>query len=629
MAGDGDYDLPHLFCYNNPGLVTLSDWSLLPAVLNGGGSARIRATTGVISSLTIANYSLFLDYGWDDYRLRAGNVIIQNAGKIKHIANTDTASLWVQTAGVFIQCTNLTVESGGQINVDELGYQGKVSAAGNGPGGGGYDGSGGGGGHGGKGGSYSYSTSYGGPTYGADDNPITPGSAGGGQGNGRYGGHGGGYVKVVASGNVAINGTGYISANGGKGSAPMAGRYTGGGSGGGINIQCATLSGNGIIRANAAYINYNNGGGGGGGGRIAITTTSVSTFSGTISADGGDKGEVGVGGTGGRIAIVAPLGSTMGVMSAKAGDGDYDFPHPYCYNDPGLVTLSDWSMLPAVLNGGGSARIRATTGVISSLTIANYQLFLDYGWDNYRLRAGNIIIQNAGKIRHTWNTDTTSPWTLNGAIMIECANLTLQSGGWIDADGAGYLGGTSVTGYGPGKGTYVGGGGGYGGAGGKGPAGAAGGVTYYTGSDTNPASSGSGAAGGSNNRKGGAGGGYIRIEASRTVTLDGGSYISASGGNGIWAGASRDPGGGSGGGINIRCRNLAGDGTLRANGGTGLSGAGGGGGGGRIAVFYTGNYYTGTTNVNGGTANSPGLPGAAGSVYFECIPAAGTIFMFQ
>jgi hypothetical protein len=310
------------------------------------------------------------------------------------------------------------------------------------------------------------------------------------------------------------------------------------------------------------------------------------------------------------------------------GEGDYTYPHPYGSNSPGRVSLPDWSLLPATLSGGG-ARITAPTGVIGSLTITNYQLFLEYGWETNRLRAGNIVLQNAGNIRHLWNSDTAAPWTQDGGMFIECVNLTIENGGGINADGVGFLGGTQIAGYGPGYGSYIGGGGGYGGAGGNGPAGALGGSSYYSGSDVNPTNSGSGAGGGTNSRKGGAGGGYVKIVASGTVTVNGTGYISANGADGIIPGASRDPGGGSGGGINIRCSALAGNGVIRANGGSGDVGAGGGGGGGRIAIYATSApFYTSrsvwTCEVNGGVGSGGGNPGAKGTIYLSFKPR-GTV----
>jgi hypothetical protein len=275
--------------------------------------------------------------------------------------------------------------------------------------------------------------------------------------------------------------------------------------------------------------------------------------------------------------------------------------------------------------------------MVASLTITNYELFLDWGWETNRLPAGNITIQNAGKIRHPRNTALTNPV---GGIFIECVNLTLASGGQIDADAVGYPGGVgalegSPTNAGFGHGGYnasSGGGGGYGGAGGASGGGAHGGATY--GNALEPVGPGSGGGGGAgtlhNTTYGGAGGGYVKIVAAGTVTL-GGNGITANGGDSVLASASRMPGGGSGGGINIRCSRIAGSGNITANGGTSGGQPGGGGGGGRIAIYaIEGPFYTGgallsaTITANGG-ASTGGGNGSAGTIYRNFKPR-GTMF---
>ena len=595
----------------------------------GSGTVKIRNVQAA-DNVDIQNTATLQFEVWNQ-ALSAIDITVRSGGKITHIANTDTGAPWVETAGMFIECTNLTVDSGGQVNADAVGFAGGPEAAtGRGPAGGSYYYcGGGGGGHAGAGGLYK-AQAPGGSTYGSSTDPVTLGSGGGGACHTRIGGAGGGYVKIVASGTVAVNGIGVISAGGGNGLGAGPDRSPGGGAGGSINIQCAVLSGAGTIRANGAYTGSSWGGGGGGGGRVKISTTSPSTFTGSITANGGDRAELGVGGGGGSIVMDMAAGSSApGFVSVKVGVGSYVFPDPRG-NGPGTVSLSDWALLPSTLDNGGAARFTAPPGKIGDLTIGNYELFLDgWGWGN-RLQARNIVIQSGGRIRHTWNTDTSAPWNENAGVFVDCTSLTIESGGQIRADVVGYAGGYgSVAGYGPGPGSYAycgGSGAGHGGAGGA-YRGAGGGTTY--GSDTNPATLGSGAGGSCHSRTGGAGGGHIQIVATRTVTVDSGGYISANAGNALGAGPDRDAGGGAGGSINIRCGGLEGGGTLRANGGTGLSGYGGGGGGGRIAVYYSHLDFSGTASVNGGTANSPGLPGGVGSLHFEYVAPEGTLFFFQ
>jgi hypothetical protein len=206
--------------------------------------------------------------------LKAGTVAVQNGGRIMHVWNTATstnaAGQWVPDAGVFIECSNLTVAVGGEINTDGLGYAGgAIYTNGCGPGGGYYGpsgaGCGGGGGYGGTGGVGASAGAYGGTTYGLSNNPVSPGSGGGGGAVGGGAG-GGGYVKIVAASTVTI--AGLISA---QATNAATGSRSGGGSGGGIYIQCGSLSGSGIIQANGGAGDMGaNKGGGGGGGRIAI-----------------------------------------------------------------------------------------------------------------------------------------------------------------------------------------------------------------------------------------------------------------------------------------------------------------------------------------------------------------------
>jgi hypothetical protein len=560
---------------------------------NGGTNAVILLTNNAtVLSLDITNRTLQFR-GWSPEAtpsnvLTASNIVIRNGAKFTHQTNsaatTNGSGGWDPDNGIFIRCTNLTVQAGGEINADRCGYRGgAVTNSGCGPGGGYFVGvRGGGGGYGGKGGAGGQAGAYGGATYGVTTNPASPGSGGGG-GGANPGGNGGGYIRVIAKGTVTADGL--ISANGTNGAY-----RAGGGSGGGIYIQCGNLTG-----------------------------------SGTIRADGGDRGNEGGGGGGGRIALYATNAIGFnGQLSAKNALGTYDFPdHDRLAGLPGTIYLSDWGILPGYLTNGGAGRFLAGTGVASSVTISNYTLFLEWGWETNRLRAGIVTVKNTGKIMHVWNMATNEPWTPNAGVFIECSNLTVEAGGEINADGLGYAGGEeSTNGYGPGRGFSNGSrgaGGGYGGAGNKGYL-PAGGVTY--GIASNPTNPGSGGGGGFSTigYPGGNGGGYIRVVAAGTVTVDG--LISAKGTNAL----SR-AGGGAGGGIFIQCGNLTGSGTIRADGGNG-GGEGGSGGGGRIALyvrkapFYTSGNLLATAPPGGGGGTYPGDPG---TIYSDFKPR-GTMF---
>jgi hypothetical protein len=556
-------------------------------LLTNGATVIVLPTNTTIRSLDITNRTLRFT-GWPT-TLTASNITLWNQATLTHPANNATSSPWNPDNGIFITCTTLTVKAGGAINGDGMGYRGQANTNGYGPGHGystlGGVMKGGGGGYGGTGGMSFAGT--GGATYDTATNPASPGSAGGG-GNGATGASGGGYVKIMASGTVTVDGV--ISMNGNA--AP---NWSGAGSGGGIFIQCERLTGNGTIRADSG-----------------------------IGASG--SAEIGAGG-GGRIAIYAANASSFGgQLSASNGVGYYTFPEFYRRSAlPGTIYLSDWGILPGALTNGGSARFTAGSGTDGDLTISNYTLFLEWGWETNRLKAGTVTIRNNGKITHLWNTDTTEPWAPDGGIFIECSNLTVATGGQINGDGLGYFGQSNTNGYGPGhgysgpQGVMRGGGGGYGGMGGQGYASAAyGGSTYDPAANpTNPGSAG----GGGNSNPGGSGGGYARIVAAGTVIVDG--LISMNG----YAAPETYAAGGSGGGVYIQCQNLTGRGTICANGNNGGA-SGGGGGGGRIAIFMRhAPFYTSgnliSNAVNGATTGyNPGYPG---TIYIDFKPR-GTVF---
>jgi hypothetical protein len=241
--------------------------------------------------------------------LNAGSVEVQNTGKIMHNWNTATttnaAGQWLQNGGIFIACTTLTVQAGGEINADGLGYFSSNATNGYGPGGGIYaNPCGGGGGYGGAGGRGGVTGATGGVACGASNNPIDPGSGGGGDNSWGLGG-GGGYVKILASGTVSVYGV--ISANGTNGGGGSS--QGGGGSGGGIFIRCAGLTGDGTIRANGGNAGTGGSkGGGGGGGRIAIYARNAPFYT-----------------SGNLLLTPAPSGGPVGYTNGSSGTVYADF----------------------------------------------------------------------------------------------------------------------------------------------------------------------------------------------------------------------------------------------------------------------------------------------------------------
>jgi len=447
---------------------------------------------------------------------------------------------------------NLEVEAGGFIDANSRGFV-------YGPGAGSSSSApfgvfvGGGGGHGGVGGPSIYNHETSGRAYGSLTSPFELGS-GGGQGMGS-GGEGGGAINLQIGGLLRVDGT--ISANGAAGTN----LYSGGGSGGGIKISAQTFSGTGSISANGGA-GEAPAGGGGGGGRIAIYYQSNS-FSGSLSAHGGASKTNGGAGTiflselkGDRVLI-----ENVGIRGAVTP----------------LILSNTFDLR---LNRGAVVFLQATNETISSLIIGSNSWII---------------------------TGLTTPLALTSS-----GDVTIESGGVINADGAGYTGGQ-----GPGAGLFFGGGGGGGGYGGYGGAsvGKGGGGNYY-GSTTQPADLGSGGGAGSPSfGRGGSGGGAIQLTVKGTLTLDG--QITANG----MKGASPGSGGGSGGSVFLTMGNFQGKGSISANGGSGEIPPGGGGGGGRIAVYSAGtNHFSGTLSARGG----PGAyNGSAGTIYSK---AASNIY---
>ena len=284
-----------------------------------------------------------------------------------------------------------------------------------------------------------------------------------------------------------------------------------------------------------------------------------------------------------------------------------------------------------------SVLLTNATAKLASLTLTNATLLITnfVGTATNIIYANNVLVNKSGLITNNcFNTDTNGGdgWQIDACVWIVCSNLTVNTGGVIAANLAGYRGGHdlggTVIGSGPGGGSggavasASGAGGGYGGIGGSAPyiingnlsSMATGGVTY--GSASAPLMPGSG--GGNINQAnvfGGYGGGLIMVNAAGLVQVNG--TISAVGGTGINHGGC---GAGSGGGINIACNQFRGTGTITADGGPGNTGAAGAaGGGGRIAVVYDTTAQQSVTPKPTVTFSSWGYGwwrGAPGTVYF-------------
>ena len=565
-------------------------------------------------------------------------------GTLTHAAHTTTDGNTAKHKLVMDVVTDLTIASGGAIDVNGRGYAGATSSRGNGygPGAGkyvpaGYSYMGGGGaGHGGEGGNSSGGAGSAGAVYGSLESPSDLGS-GGAEGHAGAGGNGGGAIKLTVGSTLTVNGA--LSANGNDGSS-----RGGGGSGGSIWISCVTLAGTNAVTAHGGSRTSAEGGGGAGG-RIAIGYT-TRTHTGAISA----HGKVGYGSAAAGTIYLKAAGDAYGSVIVDNNNLAATATTLMTNMTPQLASLTVTNL--GKCNLGSNTAVNLASGTLSVSTNSWLQ-FSSGGTllvpaDTYALKTGNfwfmdtsprsylattnlVVTNNAtlvidgaythtgnvlvaqGVLTHTANS-TGEVYKLNLRVTGE---LNIAPNGAVNAAGKGYAGGANqANGYGPGGGRVDfstdyrgGGGGGHGGEGGNGvttgltPIGGKG-TTY--GSVTNPAAIGSGGGGGRDGT-GGAGGGAILLDVAGTLRADG--PIDVNGTNGTLR-----SGGGAGGGIWISCGTLAGTNAIMANGGTqGSGGYGGGGGGGRIRLAYGSRTHTGPVTALG--AN--GYQAGAGGTIFE------------
>ena len=609
---------------------------IVPGAVN---AVLLTNSTALLGSFSIINQTLTCS-NWNA-RILATSVTVYANGKL---VLPGPFAMGAMSNRIWIVCTNLLVNPGGQIDAD---YNGYMVAQGTGKGQQSGSNNNGGGGFGGRGGDEAGGS--GGPTYGLTNAPVEPGSGGG-----RWtssplsNGSGGGVIRIEAV-SALISGT--LSARGRIGNT-----YDGGGSGGSIYLTCNTFGGTGgVLRVDGGEGGSAYGGGGGGGGRIAfIYSTVVGSPLIEFSARAGALHTLEAAGHGTvylpDTALIEP--ATIGtrfkdVRLVIPGFTRWDLESLTLTN--GAVSLGEHDFQMTITNDlviaqgatlvlGGiplvSTNSLGTDGmgtnpwlrVGNNLTLDDGNLILGgRGQGSFtRLTVGgsvtltnggqlvvytgvtNSVMTNGAMVTITGNLDIASgawyrPWSLyadSGASRLMVDQLIVRSGGginpnWLHATCMDFLlesGGVVDANYrgfrdetGPGKGLGSGSNTGSGaGHGGKGgdSASYAGGPSY--GSSNAPVLPGSGG-GGTWDHIGGNGGGVVWIDAKNTITLDG--TITANGENG-----GQYNGGGSGGSIFIRGYNVKGGGIaiLRANGGnrgTGYTNLGGGAGG-RIAVWY-------------------------------------------
>ena len=444
-----------------------------------GAAAQATPTPGDLS--VSANLTLPEDvYAFVNVTVSNGAVLTLAGGTVLNASGTlrvmDDSMIVVQSKntgggmsqgiGGTINAGGVTVEAGSTISADGQGYIGTA-----GPGAGASDqfcnaaAAGGGGGYGGTGGSQESGAS-GGPTYGS---PVAPTDLGSGGGNNPAAGcgqnstvnAGGGAIRLTVAGTLQLDGA--ISANG----APNLPQRLGGGAGGSIYVTTGTLSGSGSFSANGADAGSSSAGGGGGG-RIAVYYANGATFSGFAgsTADGGSGFTPG------------------GTGTAAFFDTSVAPPHLYVYQR--LVFSQDSSITYSAITLDNGATFRVGGGST-----------IDLSGDLIEKSQSMLLLEGkntSGLVNGVWQ---------GVGVTINVANVMVEAGSTISADGQGYIG-TAGPGAGASdqscSGGTAGGGGGYGGAGGSEQSGASGGSTY--GSSVAPTDLGSG---GGNNPAAGCG----------------------------------------------------------------------------------------------------------------------------
>jgi large repetitive protein len=322
-----------------------------------------------------SNYTLCVDtpvsLPTGDWTVPSGAALSHSANRGSHVYDLD------------LTLNSLTIDSGGEINVDLKGFE-------NGDGPGAPPDISSGGNHGGQG-SYNEDVTC----YGSVTNPTTLGSGG------RYelykgNQHGGGAVILSIADALVNNGT--ITAGGPDGDRT--------GSGGSINIRTGTLSGDGDIRANGRD-GYRSGGGG----RIAIRlATSTDYGSMTIEAQGGEYNNGnGAAGTvykqtgedeeGAGIVLVDnadidadPADATTALPSFAGSTEDLSLTR-WTIQNFGEVKLVDHVTIGGLtLSTNGYIHLNGYTGTVATLTITN----LTYKYGEYTAdELGSLVIDDS------------------------------------------------------------------------------------------------------------------------------------------------------------------------------------------------------------------------------------------
>ena len=567
LGGGGAGGMIYISCNNNSFSGTMTAY--------GGSGPSWGGAGTVITQVSGQNFKLTLDNagnsgattplssysGSTDLTLRNGAMALATSGA--SLGNVRVSSnAWLVASnysGGSSQLTlnSLTIDAGGGITADGFGY-GPNAGSGSGRSSGSYSSYPcSGAGNAGVGGNSVSNLALGGSAYANDSSPNGTGSGGGSYLPYSVGGSGGGGFSLTVTGALEVNGV--ISANGGNGF----GSGGGGGSGGSFRITAETLSGSGVIRANGGN-GAGSVGGGGGGGCIGIFP-GVNQFAGAITAYGGGGAIWGGAGT----VYIQTTGQSQTTQLLVDNGGPTGALTP-------LQSIS--SLATITLRNGATAYAPSSSQSFGSLVIASN------GW---------LVPNTVGS--------SLQSLTFSGSA-------TIQAGGGIIYDKAGFTGSGSGAGhFSPTSPFYPCGGGANVGNGGNSVSNLAAGGNAYS---VQVGQYSPGSAGGAYNSlsTGGAGGGALSLTVTGLLQVDG--TISANGGNGFGMGG----GGGAGGSLRLTAGTLGGAGSIRANGGNGVDSIGGGGGGGAIGIYPTANVFAGIISAYGGSGANPG---GAGSVLIQ------------
>ena len=263
----------------------------------------------------------------------SGNLTIQSGGTLSHWVNDNPPTYGVDlTIG-----RDLTVEAGGEVNVDRKGYPKNT-----GPG---KEGS-----HGGRG-----SRGSAGSPYGSITEPTTHGSGGG---VSCY--PGGGTVRLVVTGATSLDGL--MTSDGG----PSGDNNQNPAAGGSIWLTTSNLTGNGTIKANGGIVHW-----AGGGGRVAVTLTGSDSFGGVdFQAYGGDNGNAD-GGAGTVYLRTQDQSASNGVLIVRNMPGGVSS----VYTEISSLVSNAW-VGEVLIGDNGRLRLRQDQGIRVSRVWSNGNAFV-------------------------------------------------------------------------------------------------------------------------------------------------------------------------------------------------------------------------------------------------------------